>query len=598
MSRFIFLVLLLLVGSSTLRAQTAPAVQWQRRVGIRGANGTRENAWSVYHTRRNRVVALGYSQTGNNSLSALWTLNNRGDSLRSVIYPNSSFANGYDNVAEANNGDLWFSGMASVPATPGQPFQYSLRVARTDSLGTLRWARVLPISVANTYAIQPVPDGGALLVVSGQHPLGTPNFPVSVPTVVRVDSLGSVVWTRTYGDPYWSIRAITPLADGSYGIAGEYYSGPPQWTGGTRVLRITIGGDTIRTRKLAPNGGLDAIAATPNGGLLLGGGYYNAVGAAVGLLMQTDSLDHLLWQRDIAPLVPAPTGSNTAYISYVRALAQAGHVLAGGFRNNVRPPYPAIGSYGYLAEFAPAGPGTAAPVWEQQYQAIFDPKKVAEGPGPVLTVVGNYVDPVTRDQDLLFTRIGPLPAFYQVPYCQRPPAAYFAAAATGPAGVQVLDASTAGPRYAQLVAYRWAWGDGTASSGPAPGPHAYARPPGPGTALTLTVTNNLGCTSTHTAYPFGPLAAAQAGRALQAGLTLHPNPSTGRVAVALAGLAPQGPAALALLDGLGRTVLAATAPVSGGALATTLDLGPLPPGLYLLRVSTREGTATRRVVRE
>ena len=120
----------------------------------------------------------------------------------------------------------------------------------------------------------------------------------------------------------------------------------------------------------------------------------------------------------------------------------------------------------------------------------------------------------------------------------------------------------------------------------------------PGTAVTLTVTNNLGCTSTFVAYPFGPLSTAQASRGLSAALGLFPNPTAGAVRVELGGLGPQGPAALALLDGLGRMVLTATAPVAGGRLATELDVRGLPPGLYLLRVQTREGTATRRLVRE
>ena len=84
MSRFFLMVLLLLGGGSALRAQ-APLVQWERRLGPQaGANAPENILRSLTHTRRNRLAGLGYVQNGNTTTSALWLLNNRGDSLRTV----------------------------------------------------------------------------------------------------------------------------------------------------------------------------------------------------------------------------------------------------------------------------------------------------------------------------------------------------------------------------------------------------------------------------------------------------------------------------------------------------------------------------------
>ena len=596
------LVLLLLSGSSPSWAQTAPSLLWQRKMGVRRTNQNfaGEQVQSLTHTRlHNRLVAVGSYQTNNDIDATLWLLNNRGDSLRTVTYPSPILGavNGLqiDIVQEAPNGDFLMLGQNGYangvpPNITGNSYPMLLR---TDSLGNQRWLRRYNgPDFLQAFALQPLPDNGALLVVAVQHPLGSANFPVNVPTVIRVDSLGNVVWRRTYGRPYSSLRAITPLPDGSYALAGNYQTGPPQWDSGAWLLRLNLNGDTLRSRVI-PNAVFNDVSPAPGGGLVLAGGDGN------GVVLGLDSLDRVQWRGSVAPLA-VPTGQMaTCYLYLVRALATPGHVLTGGFRNNVRAPFTNWPLLGYLAEFAtPLAPGAApTTVWEQQYPTPLERARVALGPNREITAATEVTDGLIYDSNLLFTRLAPLPALYQVPYCQRPPAAYFAAAATA-AAVQVLEASTPGPRYAQLVAWRWAWGDGSTGHGPAPGAHAYATPPPPGTPVTLTVTNNLGCTGTYTAYPFGAPTATQQQRALAARLAVFPNPAAGAVRVALGGLGPQGPAALALLDALGRVVLAASAPVAAGQLAAELDLHGVPPGLYLLRVTTREGTATRRLVRE
>ena len=593
--RFFLWMLLLVPGtSSSPWAQTPSTVQWQRRFGNRLDD---ETAFNFLYTSRHRLVVGGNFYPANNSnyrASALWLLNVRGDSLGQTLYSYrmaSGLVWSYEirTVAEATNGDLMMAGVRTVPNRPSwQPENVLLR---TDSLGTLKWIQAYPGNAYGASTLQPLPDNGALLVTHLLHPLSTQFYPVPVPIIIRVDSVGTALWQRNYGVPYNLLEAITPLADGSYALAGGKSTGPPIWQVGGWILRINVSGDTLRSRVLGgPLSVFKSVAAAPGGGLVLGG-FFDRNNA---LVMVSDSLDRPHWQQQIG----TPVANASPSLSFVRALQQPGQVLVGGVRTLVR-----YGPSNYLAAWqAPTGAGALpVPVWEQQHPQLFQSFSkallVPSGPGGLLGVA-QYSLYGSQAYDLRITRFANVPTLYQVPYCQRPPAAYFAAIATGPAAVQVLDASSAGPRHAQLLVYRWAWGDGTASAGPAPGPHTYATPPPPGTPVTLTVTNNLGCTGTYTAYPFGNPTAAQASRALGAALELYPNPTAGRVALRQGGLGAQGPAALALLDALGRVVMTAATPVAGGALAAELDLRGLPPGLYLLRVSTREGTATRRLVRE
>ncbi len=86
--------------------------------------------------------------------------------------------------------------------------------------------------------------------------------------------------------------------------------------------------------------------------------------------------------------------------------------------------------------------------------------------------------------------------------------------------------------------------------------------------------------------------------ALAAGLALYPNPGTGAVALALAGLRPQPPVRAEVLNALGQVVLRQALPVRAGAIAGVLEVGGLAPGAYVLRLLAAEGPLTRRLVRE
>ena len=93
--------------------------------------------------------------------------------------------------------------------------------------------------------------------------------------------------------------------------------------------------------------------------------------------------------------------------------------------------------------------------------------------------------------------------------------------------------------------------------------------------------------------PFSDVALATTGAKAQANLSLTPNPAYGSVTVHLP--AAPSPAALALLDGLGRVVRTATAPAGQDY---PLELAGLAPGIYTVRVRAGEALATQKLVVE
>ncbi|MCC2548237.1 T9SS type A sorting domain-containing protein [Hymenobacter sp. BT175] len=111
---------------------------------------------------------------------------------------------------------------------------------------------------------------------------------------------------------------------------------------------------------------------------------------------------------------------------------------------------------------------------------------------------------------------------------------------------------------------------------------------------TVTTTNaTTGCVS----LPSAPLVVtATAGRAATAAFQLYPNPTRdGKLMMELTGVLQ--PVQLTVLNALGQVVYHAMLPAASAA-HHSIDLRTLPVGVYLLRASSADGTATRRFVRE
>ena len=595
--------LLLLWGGSPAWAQ-APTQQWQRDYGLPSA--LYYNAFGAFHTSHNRVAVVGTStfpQAQLNGPATLYLLTSRGDTLRTAYFSGTGAFRIFYTGAEATNGDLLLFGMSDI-------YRYGSDhlLVRTDSLGRLRWQRTFGNGRAHdTNRCLPLPDNGALLVYALNDPAGTIYAPVPRANVMRIDSLGNVVWQRQYGRYYDQLYDLALLADGSYALAGSYttyFPTPPaHFETDTWLLRLDVDGNVLRDQVLAArpdNHYAAALGAAPDGGLLLAGSVSSPGDRfADGQLQFLDSTGRLAWQQRVRPARPDDPVYGVLLGAY--PTPTAGQVVVAGSRANARaaPPTPSqLSQDGYLAQYNARPGGGATPAWELSFLGAPYVASYAAGPGTLTTVAGgglNWPFPANRFNT---TRLVGLPPRYEVPACAQPPAAYFAAAVAG-ATLQVLNASAPGPRHARFVRQHWNWGDGTASDGPSPGSHAYAAPPGPGTAVTLTVTNNLGCTRAYTAYPFGLPTASQSARARQAGGHLYPNPAAETATLAPPALAPQPPVPLALRDALGRLVRTAWLPVpAAGPAPLALDLRGLPPGVYTLHLAPREGPMTLRLVKE
>ncbi|WP_210514644.1 hypothetical protein [Hymenobacter terricola] len=409
---------------------------------------------------------------------------------------------------------------------------------------------------------------------------------------------------------------MTVLLDGSYvliGQKGRAWQAP--YPPGAIVVRsgwaqrLKANGDTLR---LASEyfGSISElyepadVQATPDGGYVVVGSVYpdkylpvfNCCPNPRGFLAKFDSLGVVQWEQRLSGLnAQYPSAS----LNHVQVLAN-GQYLVNGFRTRVPLSDP---NSGYLAAYAPTGTG-AAPVWET-YFAGAQQQTALQADG-TLTLAGQRLIPHTvggvtsQDPAGLLTRFANAGTPYAPAYCAHPPLPSFGFALS-PARdtLRLVDFSAPGPRFAQLLRWRWHFPDGAFFEGPSPPPHRFATPPAPGSPLTLTVTNNLGCSATLTLYPFGAPTAAQQARALAALASVFPNPAAGGTAtLALAGLPPRALATAQVRDALGRAVgQARPVPVGAdGTGAARLDLAGCPPGLYVVFVQVGTTAFTRKLV--
>lgn len=116
----------------------------------------------------------------------------------------------------------------------------------------------------------------------------------------------------------------------------------------------------------------------------------------------------------------------------------------------------------------------------------------------------------------------------------------------------------------------------------------------------VTANGYFGCTDTASVrvlvIPTEPLASRTG--ALQAAARLYPNPAAGTATLEVAGLKGPDEVRVELLNTLGQVVFNRGVLPRAGAVRLRLDLARLPAGVYSVRLSTKQGSAVKRLMHE
>jgi len=354
------LMLILLIIPTFLFGQ-----EWEKTFGSGKAN-------SVEQTIDGGYIAIGTGPYYSDIIYMIKTDSN-GDTLwtkHHSINSSEKFCSGHQTA----DGGYIITGSTR----PTDDYRTDVFLLKTDSNGDTLWSKEYGGAVDETgYAVQQTMDGG--YIVTG----GTSSFfSIDKVYLVKTDSNGETMWTKTYGDNYSNVgRSVWQTDDGGYFITGttyvEYsaigwvymirtdslgnvlwtntyddvdedlgYSGQQTADGGYIVTGVTEkiynNAFDILLLKLTDNGIIDwvrtygeennsetsnCVQQTTDGGYIIAGTKYTTNSANQVFLIKTDSNGNTLWTRTYG-------GEKSDYGLYVQQTSDEGYIISGIYQDD------------------------------------------------------------------------------------------------------------------------------------------------------------------------------------------------------------------------------------------------------------------------
>ncbi|MFA5033526.1 MAG: T9SS type A sorting domain-containing protein [bacterium] len=284
------------IGVINLALAGAPDTLWTRTYG-----GT-DNDWgnSVLETQDGGIVVSGWTASfgvGSQNFYLIKT-NSSGDTLWTRTYGGHLLNNGYC-VSETQD-----SGFVIVGETfsfgAGAPSYSNAYLVRTNSLGDTLWTRTYGgtkgecgWSVSKTY------DGG--FIITGETTsfgAGSPNY--SNVYLVKTNSSGDALWTKTFGgatgNSGWSVSETQDSGFIIVGTTNSFGIGSPNYSN-VYLVRTNSSGDTLWTRAFGgtDNDGCYSVSETQDNGFIMVGttSSFGAGGHDVYLIKTNSSGDTL-----------------------------------------------------------------------------------------------------------------------------------------------------------------------------------------------------------------------------------------------------------------------------------------------------------------
>lgn len=250
-----------------------------------------EYGFSVQITQDGGYVIAGKTRSFGAGNYDYWLV--KTDSFGDTLWTKTYGGTGYDicrSVQQTRDGGYILAGYTVSFGAGDRDFY----VVKTDSLGDTLWTRTYGGSEReNCYSARQTADGGYIIIGS------TTSFGAGGEDVylVKTDSIGNPLWIKTYGGPLDELGvAVLQTDDGGYIFSGRTGSGPGN--SNIFIVKTDADGNTIWSRTYGwPNyyaSGLD-IQKLPDGYVVAGPvGPFQAYDA---FLMKLDTLGDSLWFR-------------------------------------------------------------------------------------------------------------------------------------------------------------------------------------------------------------------------------------------------------------------------------------------------------------
>lgn len=321
----ILLQLAFIIMPQATFSQNAPPVQWFKTYGF----ASWDEAWSAQQTSDGGYVLAGYTDlyyaNSHNDIYIVKT-----DPIGNIVWqkiyggPDDDYATW---IQQTKDG-----GYIIAAATESYGFgRYDFYLIKIDSQGNAQWQRTYGDRYDEIpYYVQQTSDGG-YIITGFTTSFGAEGDDVYV---LKTDSLGNVIWQKTYGGKYNDVAyCINETSDKGYIIAGGTRS---FGSGGNDMylLKTDSWGNLIWQKTFG--GSLDdramSVMETFDGGFFIAGesNSYGAGGADI-YLVKTDGSGNLLWQKTYG-------GPADELIGWANRTKDGGFIIAadtGGYSNNV-----------------------------------------------------------------------------------------------------------------------------------------------------------------------------------------------------------------------------------------------------------------------
>ncbi len=273
-----------------IKTDTAGNKQWDRTFGTLASDG----ASSVQQTEDGGYIVTGWvGQEGpySGQWGNLWLI--KTDAYGNKVWDWSSVGKGDEEgceVLQTRDGGYVVVGY-TWPRRLNRDCDFLL--LRFDSQGDMLWQRTYggPKFDMGQSVVQ-TRDGGYLLA-GYTDSYGAGSYDA---WLVRTDSLGDTLWTKTLGGPKTDdAKSIRQTRDGGFMVAGAVNDGGPKSPSDVWLIKMDSGGDTVWTRTISGIGWDEANSVSQ----ARDAGYIIVGYSQRGLSLDSAGLDFLLIKTDV-----------------------------------------------------------------------------------------------------------------------------------------------------------------------------------------------------------------------------------------------------------------------------------------------------------
>ncbi len=336
-----------------LKTDAQGDTQWTKTYG----DQTLAHCYSGQQTKDGGYILTGFTWDSGDEDIWLIKTDAAGDTQWTKTYGETGYDEAYS-IQETSDDGYIVTGTHDGLASPWDGDMWLLKTnSEGDTLWTKTWSAVNPTMTDAGNCVRQTPDGGYIIACYADYSSATRNGIVVMRTdeegdtlwayrdtiwfmecvaqtsddacvatgfnnedmfIVKLDSDGSLLWKKVYGDARRGYRdfgyCVQATPDGGCVVAGEYSYNYDLGIGDAWFLKLDSDGDTSWTRTYGYDPGFDEVRwvqPTSDGGYVLAGSTETwSSGGSDLFIMKTDSLGSVALQEE--PVVENPQGFEIA----------------------------------------------------------------------------------------------------------------------------------------------------------------------------------------------------------------------------------------------------------------------------------------------